>query len=216
MNQVPRYSIRSILVGITILAVLQACSPQDGDAEVAATRPAVQAASPLIVTPVTSDELANMAYSGIYDNAVTLKDGRWEGEAFVEGGASRPAVGMVDNFLLTGDLDNDGLDEAVVLLWESSGGSGVMSYVAVVGRRDGDTVNLGTALIGDRVQLRNGRIADGTIELDIIQQGPNDAACCPSQLASRFWTLGANGLNEGEAQITGTLSLDDIGGHQEQ
>ena len=182
----------------------------------ATTWPAAQTTSPLIVTPVTSDELANMAYSGIYDNAVTLKDGRWEGEPFVEGGASRPAVGMVDNFLLTGDLDNDGLDEAVVLLWESSGGSGVMSYVAVVGRRDGDTVNLGTALIGDRVQLRNGRIADGTIELDIIQQGPDDAACCPSQLASRFWTLGANGLNEGEAQITGTLSLDDIAGHQEQ
>ena len=62
----------------------------------------------------------------------------------------------------------------------------------------------------------NTSAVDGTIELDIIQQGLNDAACCPSQLASRFWTLGANGLNEGEAQITGTLSLDDIGGHQEQ
>jgi heat shock protein HslJ len=214
MNWVPRYSIRSILVGITILAVLQSCSPQDGGAEVATTKPADQATSPLIVTPVTSDELANMAYSGIYDIAVTLKDGRWEGEPFVEGGASRPAVGMVDNFLLTGDLDNNGLDEAVVLLWESSGGSGVMNYVAAVGRRDGDTVNLGTALIGDRVQLRNGRIADGTIELDIIQQGPNDAACCPSQLASRFWTLDANGLNEGEAKIAGTLSLDDIAGQE--
>jgi len=214
MNWVPRYSIRSILVGITILAVLQSCSPQDGAAEVATTKPADQATSPLIVTPVTSDELANMAYSGIYDIAVTLKDGRWEGEPFVEGGASRPAVGMVDNFLLTGDLDNNGLDEAVVLLWESSGGSGVMNYVAAVGRRDGDTVNLGTALIGDRVQLRNGRIAGGTIELDIIQQGPNDAACCPSQLASRFWTLDANGLNEGEAQIAGTLSLDDIAGQE--
>ena len=46
----------------------------------ATTKPADQATSPLIVTPVTSDELANMAYSGIYDIAVTLKDGRWEGD----------------------------------------------------------------------------------------------------------------------------------------
>ena len=72
----------------------------------------------------TAFELAHATYSGIMDEPVTLTGGRWEGEPFVEGGASRPTVGLVDHFILTGDLDGDGLDEAVTFLWESSGGSG--------------------------------------------------------------------------------------------
>jgi len=66
---------------------------------VATTKPADQATSPLIVTPVTSDELANMAYSGIYDIAVTLKDGRWEGDR-VQLHNGRIADGTIENVTL--------------------------------------------------------------------------------------------------------------------
>lgn len=48
---------------------------------------------------------------------------------------------------------------------ESADGSGNRGYVVIVGRRkhDSESVNLGTALIGERVQLQNGRIADGKL-----------------------------------------------------
>ena len=55
--------------------------------------------------PLTSIGPGNATYSGIYEHTITLRDGRWEGEPFIKGGASRPAVGLVEDFSLTGDLD---------------------------------------------------------------------------------------------------------------
>ena len=160
----------------------------------------------------TPFELANATYAGILNEPVTLVGGRWEGEPFVEGGASRPAVRLVDHFILTGDLDGDGLDEAVTLLWESSGGSGNRLYLAAVGSGNDVIANLGTVLIGDRVQIRSGVIDDGRITLDIIQVGPEDAACCPTQKNLITWILGEDGLTRVASEVTGTLSLADLEG----
>lgn len=160
----------------------------------------------------TDAELRNLAYAGILDEPVTLVEGRWEGEPFVEGGASRPRVELVRALSSSGDLDGDGKEEAVVLLAESSGGSGVNGYLAVVGRREGRPVHLGTALVGDRVQVRAARVADGKIVLDVVQGGPDDAACCPSQLATRTFALKGDSLEEVSRDVTGTLSLAALDG----
>ncbi|GJL73252.1 MAG: hypothetical protein NMNS01_24510 [Nitrosomonas sp.] len=50
----------------------------------------------------TFDVLSNMTYTGIYEDATTLKDERWAGEPYVNGGKSRPLVGIVKDFTLTG------------------------------------------------------------------------------------------------------------------
>jgi heat shock protein HslJ len=171
----------------------------------------------LAVTPAgaaapTQEQLANIAYTGIFEHAITLTNGRWEGDPFVAGGRSRPAVGLVDEFILTGDLDADGNDEAVVLLWESTGGSVTYSYIAVTGMRDDKPHTLDTALVGERVQVRAGRIVGNRIELDVVQQGPGDAGCCPSQKATRSWKLDASGLHVNASRITGTLVIADLAG----
>jgi heat shock protein HslJ len=159
----------------------------------------------------TPGELAHSTYSGITDEPVTLAAGRWEGEAFVAGAASRPSVGLIDHFRLTGDLDGDGFDEAVALLWESSGGSGTRLFLAVMGRRHKMVENLGTRLIGDRVQVRSGAIDNGGITLDIVRAGPEDASCCPTEKARVTWVLNADGLTQLADETTGTLSLADLG-----
>lgn len=156
--------------------------------------------------------LANAIYHGIEDAPVQLENGRWEGKPYVEGGASRPSVGLVEEFSLQGDLDGDGEPETVVLLWQSSGGSGNFQYVAVMKNRDGDLLNVATAPVGDRVQLRSGAILDGVIKLDVVQQGEGDAACCPSQLATRSWMLDGSELTEQEPGIEGALSLEMLEG----
>jgi len=161
---------------------------------------------------ISDDELRNATYQGIYDTPVTLDDGAWEGEPFVPGGALRPRLNLARGLRLADDLDGDGSEEAVVLLSESSGGSGTHGYLAVVGRRGEGLVNLGTGLVGDRVQIRSARISGRRIELDVVQAGPGDAACCPSQKATRAWALGADGLQEVASEITGTLSLADLAG----
>lgn len=162
----------------------------------------------------TLAELANATFTGIMEEQLTLEDGRWEGEPFVDGGAARPAVGLVQHFRIEGDLDADGRPEAVVLLWESSGGSGTRSYLAAVGRVDGAAVNLGTALIGDRVQLKSGSIAGGRVTLELVEAGPGDAACCPTQRTRTVWTLTANGLERVAREVEGTVSLADLAGPQ--
>jgi len=163
-------------------------------------------------TAPTAAELANATYTGIEEGPVTLVEGRWEGEPFEEDGASRPSAGLVGDFSLVGDLNGDGVNEAVVLIWQSGGGSGTFSYLAVMGRSDDEVNNLATAEIGDRVKLRSGRIDDASIILDVLQQGEGDGACCPTQLATRTWSIIDGQLVEGDMEITGTLSLDTLVG----
>lgn len=162
--------------------------------------------------PPTPEELANATYIGVTDEPVQLTDGHWEGEPFVEGGASRPAVGLVADLLLSGDLDGDGNQEAIVLLWTSSGGSGTFDYLAAMGRRGDQVVNLATTEIGDRVKIRDARLSEGRIVLNVVQAGPEDAACCPSEKATRTWILQTDRLVEQEPAITGKLSLADLMG----
>jgi heat shock protein HslJ len=134
--------------------------------------------------PPTLDELASATYAGLQDLAgpVTLRDGLWQGPPVVEGGASRPEVRLVRGFRVTGDVDGDGAPEAVVLLVQSSGGTGSYLYAVVAGRRDGRVSNLGTAFLGDRVQVRAATIDAGRLRVFIVRAGPDDAMCCPGEV----------------------------------
>ena len=60
-------------------------------------------------------ELENATFAGMEDGSVTLRNGNWEGEPYVEAGASRPRAGLVDHVYYTGDHDGDGAQEAVVI-----------------------------------------------------------------------------------------------------
>lgn len=79
---------------------------------------------------ITVEELINATYSAIYDQPVTLTEGRYEGEPFVEGDAARPIVEYVNRSEQFGDLDGDGVEDAVVFLVESGGGTGNFIHVA--------------------------------------------------------------------------------------
>jgi hypothetical protein len=162
----------------------------------------------------TLDELANATYDGFEDPAsVTLTNGSWTGEPYTEESASRPEVSLIRGFRATGDLDADNQDEAVTLLNLSSGGTGQLLYVAVVDRRDGAPVNVGTALVGDRVQVRGVRMSADELYIDVVRAGPEDAACCPGEVATLGWRLLPEGGLSPIAvrEEPGRLSLEMIG-----
>ncbi|HYV84380.1 MAG TPA: META domain-containing protein [Patescibacteria group bacterium] len=180
--------------------------------------PAPAAASPAPVaasSAPTIDELKRTTFHGLQvaPGTITLVDGRWEGKPAAEGGASRPRVELVTDLRLAADLDGDGREEAVVLLAESSGGSGVLVDLAVAGR-DGDVVrNVATVLLGDRVQVRDLRLVGGTLVADVVQPGPGDAACCPGQMVTRFFRLKDDRLDEiPSAAEPARLSLEALSG----
>jgi heat shock protein HslJ len=162
----------------------------------------------------TWDHLGNASYDGIYEAAVQLAEGRFEGEPYASGGASRPTVTLVRDLRLVADLSDEAGQEAVVLLSETSGGSGSRLYVAVVGLRDGEPVNLGTAPVGDRPQIRGLDVRDRMVQATLVEHGPADAACCPGQLATRYWMLQGNELAEVASQATGRLSVSILEGSE--
>jgi heat shock protein HslJ len=125
--------------------------------------------------------------------SVKLVDGRWTGRPYGKGSASRPVVSLVGDLRVIGDLDNDGTDDAVVLLNYVPGGTGQLLHLAVVVRKNGKIQNVATTLIGDRVQIRDVRIEQKRIFVDVVQAGSKDAMCCPGEVTTLGWTLEPGG-----------------------
>jgi len=165
-----------------------------------------------VASAPTWDEAANATYTGIEQSPIVLADGAWDGEPFDPDGFSRPHAMLVPDFWLAGDLDGDAAPEGVVLLSASSGGSGTDLHVAALARRDGAIVDAGTALVGNRVQVRNARIEGGRIVLDVVQAGPDDAMCCPGEKATRSFAFEGEALVEVESRVTGRLVPGDLSG----
>ena len=198
---IARLMITAALAGL--LATAGACSQEAAQPD--ATSQTVAAPADLApVGPPSRFELRAATFQGVHTKAVTLKDGRWEGEPHTPGAASLPVVVLMDDLEIRGDLNGDGADEAVVLLSTTTGGSGESIHMAVVAREGGEIVNTATAELGDRVQLRSGAVEGGKIVLHVVQHGAADPACCPGDLATQTWVLADGNLIETSTEITGS------------
>ncbi|HWR90363.1 MAG TPA: hypothetical protein VN260_08890, partial [Dissulfurispiraceae bacterium] len=105
---------------------------------------------------------------------MSLINGKWQGAAYSKDSAARPVINLLGDFIITGDLNGDGSDEAVTLLNLSTGGTGQWLYLAVVSRCGSGVKNIATKFIGDRVQIRGGRIKNRSIALDVVRTSPSD------------------------------------------
>jgi len=161
---------------------------------------------------LTQDQLKNATYSSIYDEPVTLTDGVYEGEPFVEGGASLPTVQFIDNTSVYGDLSGDGVDDAASLLVENSGGSGVFSYVGAQLNQDGQPIDAGSALLGDRTQVISMAISSGQIVVEVVTPGPDEPLCCGTLKVRKTLALQDGKLVEVGSEELGSVSLDDLMG----
>ena len=143
------------------------------------------------------DALRNATYRDVLPQPVTLADGRYEGEPFVPGAASRPVVTLVPDVMAMGDLNGDGHDEAVAVLAHDAGGSGAFMYLAVVSDPGGKPRNIATFSLGDRVRVTAVDILAGKLVADLIEHGPDDPMCCPTQAVRREWRLPQAGRSRG-------------------
>ena len=94
--------------------------------------------------------------------------------------------------VLYGDINQDGLEDAIVFLITQNGGTGHFVEMAVVLNLNGNPVNISTKYLGDRVIVESGTIQGGSITLNLLIQGPNDPACCPSTIDVRSFFIDAN------------------------
>ena len=208
--------VKNSFVLVAVVALIAAgCGKKSGTQEsrFRCGRHDVRAAG--IVTAPTLLELKRGVYGGIegLPSSVTLVNGRWEGAPYVEGAVARPALQFVRDFRLVGDLDQDGDEDAAVLVGLTTGGSGELVYLAVVLREDSTMRHAASALLGDRVQVRAARIEGNRIAMSLVQAGKSDAMCCPGDLVDRAWTYENGALQEVPTTTPpGRLSLATLDG----
>jgi hypothetical protein len=121
---------------------------------------------------------------------VQLADGRFEQ-------GSDPAAGdyvsvSMGQQVAFGDLNNDGAQDAAIILGENYGGTGSFVSVVAMLNQGGQPVFAAAALIDDRPMVNALDIQNGEILVDAVIHGPNDPGCCPAQAVKqsyRLWDL---------------------------
>ncbi|MFZ4621683.1 MAG: META domain-containing protein [Bacteroidota bacterium] len=144
-------------------------------------------------------ELRSATISGVIDisGAVVLNNGKWSGKPYVKGGAERPSVHLVEEMVLSGDVNGDGAKDVVAFLASSTGGSATQINFALFLRTGSVLTNKATVWLGDRVQIRSAAIdSAGVIGLTLVRIGEGDAMCCPGEVVMRRWSWKNGSLEE--------------------
>jgi LysM repeat protein/heat shock protein HslJ len=128
---------------------------------------------------LTPEELANATYQSQYtaSGTATLQDGMYS-EAAAPGSATQTRVTMTPN-LAYGTLN--GQQAAAVILVTDLGGSGTFYDLHVMVAPDGQPTNPVAAFLGDRIEINSLTIENNRIVVDMVQAGPDDPFCCPTQ-----------------------------------
>lgn len=99
---------------------------------------------------------------------------------------------FLSDWLAFGDVNLDGRADALVFLSTQNGGTGHFVELAVVLDQNGSPDNIATVYLGDRVIVESAVVQDGVISVTLVEQGPNDPLCCPSQhVVMRFLLEGS-------------------------
>lgn len=188
---------------------------------------------PAVVKPVelTPDVLSDIAYQGLrgVPAAVTLPD-KTDAAPAADGAAGEetapvaptetPAGGgvhWVDDLVVRGQLLGDTQEDAVILLEQWTGPSSVATYAAVVTVQHQQAINVATVWLGDNVQVRDMRIENALLAVDLVNAGVDDSPCCPSQRVTMRWQWQDNTMKPLDSTVEGgRLSIADIANHEWQ
>jgi hypothetical protein len=161
-----------------------------------AQKPAVQpvrvaAAAHDVVPLKTSAELngsAGLTVAALSNMTYRLVDGKWVTTVTLVGakGQTNEVDGgerfWLDNeHVAFGDLDGDGVDDAIVVLVSSGGGSGTFYQLVSVRQRNGIVETLAAKRLGDRIRINQINITNRVVAVDMITHGPDDPSCCPTE-----------------------------------
>ena len=155
----------------------------------------------------TLEQVKAATVSGVFEQAVTFSDGRYEGPPVEAGAASRPTAILWEPSFQTADLDGEPGSEALAMLSANAGGSGELVYLAVFGTRDGAVANVATVPVGDRVRLQSLWLERGKVVMDVIEAGPHDPACCPTQVSRKTFGYDGGAFKQLSSEVRGVLAL---------
>ena len=143
---------------------------------------------------------------------VKLEKGRHEfGEGDTRGGVGRPAL-MLES-IAYGDLTGDGLEDAVVNLRYSTGGTAAWNYVYVFGMEDGELKVVSVLESGSRAAGGLLRVAvDGRdVVMEFADVSKRVAECCSEGFVRVRYRLDARGeFVEAGERVRGDVKLSEL------
>lgn len=147
---------------------------------------------------LSPSDLANATYPSEYVPAgsVTLAEGEFS-EPAAPGSATNITVRMT-RYLAYGELN--GQPSAALVLVSDPGGSGTFYDLYVMVSQDGVPTSVATISLGDRVEINSIAIENNQIVVDMVQAGPDDPMCCPSQHVINTYELQGDQLVEVSSQ----------------
>jgi len=159
---------------------------------------------------LTWQSLLNATYTtSITPRGAALTNGTFEAEA-APGSASKITVRLADTAAF-GDLDGNLSPDAAVVLVTSGGGSGTFVELAAVRNERGAARPAATALLGDRILVREVRIEGRRILVRLRARGATDPFSLRTREISRHYALDGNSLvllDESEAEVQSTPAED--------
>jgi len=138
---------------------------------------------------LTEAALRNMEYRSEWpkDSVARLVDGAFQ-ERYPDS-VSTLKIWLVPNMSVFGDLDGDGVADAVVILATHGGGTGVFMTLEAVINDSGVPKHVATADLGDRTRVRSVAIKSGEIAVDAVTHGPDDPMFRPTLQVTRKYRL---------------------------
>jgi hypothetical protein len=142
-------------------------------------------------TPISIDLFKNIKISALeLKKDVQLADGKWS-EAQSDGSIQTV---MLDDHFTVGDLNSDGIEDAVVIMAESMGGTGVFYSVVAFVTENSQYVQKGSAFIDDRAIIHSLEIKNDEIILNANVHGLNDPMVDPTVNLTKSYRLYENRL----------------------
>jgi hypothetical protein len=90
----------------------------------------------------------------------------------------------------TGDIDNDGVLDAVFLLTQEGGGTGTFFYVAAARKTPDGYIGTNAVLLGDRIAPQSTVIKEGIITVNYAERNPDESmAVSPSVGVSKSFVM---------------------------
>jgi len=158
--------------------------------------------------PPTVEQLRSATVSGVLPQPVTLVNGVYEGSPTAPGAAEHDTLTLWAPAAVFSDVDGKPGSEAVAAMALATGSSGEFVHLGVFALQDGKAVSLATAPVGDRVKLQKLWVEHGQVHMDVVEAGPKDAACCPTQLARKVYAFDGGALKPVSSDVVGVLSIN--------